>query len=102
MSEHNVTIRDYVSGFILALILTALPFYLVEFSDLPISTIFTVIFICAIIQVVVHFKYFLHMQIKTEQGKWDMLSLVFTSIVAFIVIGGSIWIIINLNNNMMM
>ncbi|CAM2773629.1 MULTISPECIES: cytochrome o ubiquinol oxidase subunit IV [Vibrio] len=93
---------DYVKGFIASLILTIIPFYFVATQSLPKDITYAILFGCAVIQVIVHFIYFLHMEIKTDEGKWNFVSLMFTVLVVLILIVGSIWIMWNLNVNMSM
>lgn len=93
---------DYVKGFIASLILTIIPFYFVATQSLPKDITYAILFGCAVIQVIVHFIYFLHMEIKTDEGKWNFVSLMFTVLVVLILIVGSIWIMLNLNVNMSM
>ncbi|MCF7362386.1 cytochrome o ubiquinol oxidase subunit IV [Vibrio sp. A1-b2] len=93
---------DYVKGFIASLILTIIPFYFVATQSLPKDITYAILFGCALIQVIVHFIYFLHMEIKTDEGKWNFVSLMFTVLVVLILIVGSIWIMWNLNVNMSM
>ncbi len=104
MSNQNIDAAEkgYITGFIASLILTVIPFVLAGVEVLPKGATVALFFICAIAQVLVHFSYFLHMEVKTEQGKWNFLSLVFSAIVVLIVIAGSIWIMWNLNINMAM
>lgn len=94
--------KGYIVGFVASLILTVIPFVLAGIEILPKGATYGVFVICAIIQVLVHFSYFLHMEARTEQGRWNLLSLVFSAIVVLIVIVGSIWIMWNLNINMAM
>jgi cytochrome o ubiquinol oxidase operon protein cyoD len=44
--------------------------------------------------------YFLHMNGKAEGG-WTMLATVFTVVLLFIVLSGSIWVMYHMNTNMM-
>ncbi|WP_073602351.1 cytochrome o ubiquinol oxidase subunit IV [Vibrio aerogenes] len=94
--------KGYIIGFIASLILTAIPFYYAGTQSLPAHTTYAILFGCAIVQVIVHFVYFLHMELKTDEGRWNFISLIFSAIVVLIVIGGSLWIMWNLNVNMMM
>lgn len=94
--------KDYIFGFVASLILTVIPFVFVGLEILPKTATYALLFACAIVQVLVHFSYFLHMEARTEQGRWNLLSLVFSAIVVLIVIVGSIWIMWNLNINMAM
>jgi len=54
----------------------------------------------AAVQVVVHMIYFLHMNTKSEGG-WSMLALIFTGMMVFIMLSGSLWVMYHLNHNMM-
>ncbi|KIF51781.1 cytochrome o ubiquinol oxidase subunit IV [Vibrio owensii] len=101
MEQHLDTgASDYAKGFIASLILTVIPFYCVWAQVLPDTATYAVLFGCAIVQIFVHFKYFLHMEVKTSEGQWNVVSLMFTAIVVLILIAGSIWIIYNMNVNM--
>lgn len=101
MDQHvETSASDYVKGFLASLVLTVIPFYVVWAQSLPASTTYAIIFACAIVQVFVHFKYFLHMEAKTTEGRWNLVSLMFTAIVVLILIAGSVWIIYNMTVNM--
>ena len=95
------SMRDYVIGFILSVILTAIPFWLVMgnvISD-P-GTTALVILGFAVVQIVVQMVYFLHMNAKSEGG-WNMLALIFTLVLVVIVLAGSLWVMHHMNANMM-
>ena len=95
------TFRDYMTGFVLSVILTAIPFFLVMAgrSRAP-ATPRPIVLVCAIAQILVHMVYFLHMTPKAEGG-WLLLSTVFTIVLVVITLAGSLWIIFHLNRNMM-
>jgi cytochrome o ubiquinol oxidase operon protein cyoD len=100
-SEHSGTLREYVTGFMLAVTLTAIPFWLVmshTFSRS--STTAAVILVLASVQIVVHMVYFLHMNTRSEGG-WTLLALLFTVMLVVIALSGSIWVMSHLNDNMM-
>ena len=95
------TLKGYVTGFVLAVILTAIPFYLVMAKVFPSSTVTAIVILAfAAVQIVVHMVYFLHMNGKAEGG-WTMLALVFTLVLVVITLSGSLWVMYHLNNNMM-
>lgn len=95
------TLRGYVTGFVLAVILTAIPFWLVMGKVIAnTGTTGFVLLGLAAVQIVVHVVYFLHMNTKTEQG-WSMLALLFTFMLLAIMLSGSIWVMYHLNHNMM-
>ncbi|HZV63875.1 MAG TPA: cytochrome o ubiquinol oxidase subunit IV [Telluria sp.] len=95
------SLRSYATGFALAVILTVIPFWLVmgKVFDKS-STAGFVLLGLAVVQIVVHMVYFLHMNTKSEGG-WSMLALLFTSMVVLIMLSGSIWVMYHLNHNMM-
>ena len=95
------SLRSYVTGFVLSVILTAIPFWLVMgkvFNNS--STTALVIMAFAVVQIVVHMVYFLHMNARSEGG-WTMLALIFTLLLVVITLAGSIWVMYHLNHNMM-
>ncbi|MEG0447680.1 MAG: cytochrome o ubiquinol oxidase subunit IV [Comamonas sp.] len=97
----HVSMGDYVKGFILAVILTAIPFYLVMNNVITDrTTAVAVLGGFAIVQVLVHMVYFLHMNGKI-QGGWTMLSTIFTVIFLSIAIAGTLWVMFHMNANMM-
>ena len=95
------TFKGYMTGFILSVILTAIPFWLVMDGVFESSaTTALVILGFAAVQIVVHMVYFLHMNTKSEGG-WTMLALIFTIMLVVITLSGSLWVMYHLNNNMM-
>ncbi|PZO01730.1 MAG: cytochrome o ubiquinol oxidase subunit IV [Hyphomicrobiales bacterium] len=100
--EHaHGSFRDYMIGFLLSVVLTAIPFWLVMSGALGSNqlTAFAIMGF-AVVQIVVHMVFFLHMNGKSEGG-WTMLALVFTLIIVVIVLAGSLWVMYHLNTNMM-
>ena len=97
---YHATVKDYAIGFVLSVILTAIPFWLVMAKVLPPGTTAFVILGFAAVQIVVHMVYFLHMNAKAEEG-WSLLSLIFTLVLVVIMLAGSIWVMYHLNTNMM-
>ncbi|TPE48937.1 cytochrome o ubiquinol oxidase subunit IV [Amaricoccus solimangrovi] len=95
------TYESYTRGFVLSVILTAIPFILVMFRPID-SAGYTaaIVLACALIQILVHMIYFLHMSPKAEGG-WLLLSTVFTIVLVVIALAGSLWIVYHLNSNMM-
>jgi cytochrome o ubiquinol oxidase subunit IV len=99
--EDHGSFKSYMIGFILSVILTAIPFWLVMGDVLENrTTTVIVIMIFGVIQVFVHMIYFLHMNTKS-QGGWTFMSLLFTLVVVMITLVGSLWVMYNMNKNMM-
>jgi len=95
------TMKEYAIGFVLSVILTAIPFWLVMAKVFDKSSTTAIVILgFAAVQVVVHMIYFLHMNGKIEGG-WTLLSTLFTLILLIIVLAGSIWVMYHMNVNMM-
>jgi cytochrome o ubiquinol oxidase operon protein cyoD len=98
--EAHGSLKDYSIGFILSVILTAIPFWLVMAKVLPPGNTGYVIVGFAAVQVIVHMVYFLHMNSKSEGG-WNMMALILSIVLLVIVLSGSLWVMHNMNANMM-
>lgn len=96
----HASMRDYVIGFVLSVVLTAIPFWLVMARPLDAGVTAAIIMAFAVVQIVVHMVFFLHMTPKAEGG-WSLTSLVFTIVVVVIMLAGSLWVMHHLNTNMM-
>jgi cytochrome o ubiquinol oxidase operon protein cyoD len=95
------TLKGYLIGFGLSVVLTAIPFWLVMGHVLPTPLMTaTAVMGLAAIQVVVHMIYFLHMNTRSEGG-WTILALIFTLVLVVIMLSGSLWVMYHMNTNMM-
>ena len=100
-SGYHASVKGYLTGFFLSVVLTAIPFWLVMGKVLPTSGITALVILgFAMVQIVVHMVYFLHMNTQVEGG-WSMLALLFTAVLVLIMLSGSIWVMYHLNTNMM-
>ena len=100
--EHSHgSLRGYLIGFGLSVVLTAIPFWLVMSGIIENkqTTAFTIMAF-AVVQIVVHMIFFLHMNSHSEEG-WTLVALVFTLILVVITLAGSLWVMFHLNSNMM-
>ena len=97
---YHATVKGYVIGFLLSVVLTAIPFWLVMAKVLPSTLTSIIILAFAALQMIVHIVYFLHLD-RRSQGGWNLLALVFTAIVLFILLSGTIWVMLHMNENMM-
>jgi cytochrome o ubiquinol oxidase operon protein cyoD len=100
-ANYHATVKGYLIGFFLSVVLTAIPFWLVMAKVLPTSGLTALVVLgFATVQIVVHMIYFLHMNTKVEGG-WSLLALLFTAVLVLIMLSGSIWVMYHLNTNMM-
>lgn len=94
------TLALYVSGFILSLILTDAAYLAVTEQLFSGSVLMWIIIGLAILQVLVQLYFFLHLGRETKP-RWKLVVLLFMLLVLFIVVFGSLWIMQNLDYNMM-
>jgi cytochrome o ubiquinol oxidase operon protein cyoD len=93
------TARSYGVGFGLAVLLTAIPFLLVYFGWLAGRPALVAIAVAAIVQILVHLRYFLHLDL-THTPRENLLTLCFAALLIVIMIGGSLWIMFDLHHRM--
>ena len=93
-------VLGYLAGLALAVLLTAVSFYvagtdLVWQPSIPVALV-----VLAIAQMGVHLVFFLHITTGADNTN-NILALAFGVLIVVLVIGGSLWIMANLNHNMM-
>ena len=97
----HITVGGYVTGFVLSVILTAIPFWLVMGKVFASSTATTFVILgFAMVQIFVHMVFFLHMT-STAEGGWTWMSLIFMVVLVVITLSGSLWVMYHLKTNMM-
>lgn len=95
--ERHKEFRHYLVGFALATVLTVIPFTLVATVGGKVG--FVALILCAVLQLIVHLRYFLHLSFKGQQRE-DLQLVLFTGFILFLMIGGSIWVLGNLYTRM--
>jgi cytochrome o ubiquinol oxidase subunit IV len=90
----------YVIGLGLAVLLTATSFFVAGTDLVWQPSIPVAIIVLAIAQMGVHLVFFLHITTGADNTN-NVLALAFGLLIVFLVIGGSLWIMANLNHNMM-
>jgi cytochrome o ubiquinol oxidase subunit IV len=90
----------YVVGLGLAVLLTAVSFFVAGTDLVWQPSIPVAIIVLAIAQMGVHLVFFLHITTGADNTN-NVLALAFGIMIVVLVIGGSLWIMANLNHNMM-
>jgi cytochrome o ubiquinol oxidase operon protein cyoD len=102
--EEGVSIRarvlGYVAGLALAVLLTATSFFIAGTDLVWQPSIPVAIIVLAIAQMGVHLVFFLHITTGADNTN-NVMALAFGLLIVFLVIGGSLWIMGHLNQNMM-
>ncbi|KAA0946967.1 MULTISPECIES: cytochrome o ubiquinol oxidase subunit IV [unclassified Pseudomonas] len=94
------SVKSYTIGFILSVILTIIPFGLVMYPTLPKSITLMIVLAFAVIQVVVHLVYFLHLD-RSEAQRSNVIAFVFAAMVIVLLVGLSLWIMFSIHTYMM-
>ncbi|MCH8686636.1 cytochrome o ubiquinol oxidase subunit IV [Pedomonas mirosovicensis] len=94
------SLKSYIVGFILSLVLTALSFGAVMTGAVSKDMIVPAITILAVIQLLVQLVFFLHLGAAPEQRNNTVIFILTVMLIATIV-GGSLWVMHNANVNMM-
>jgi cytochrome o ubiquinol oxidase operon protein cyoD len=94
------TLGTYVTGLVLCVILTLIAFGLVEKRLLSDSGLYIALAGLAIVQLFVQSTCFLRLNSSAE-GRWNLLPFLFALLIIAVLVSGSLWIMYNLNYNMM-
>lgn len=98
--NHQASLMTYAAGFLLSILIT-LAAYIIATENLFSGWLLVyMVTILAIIQLIVQATFFLHLG---EEGKprLNLMTFIFMCIVVFILVIGSLWIMKNLDYNMM-
>jgi cytochrome o ubiquinol oxidase subunit IV len=96
----KLRLLGYLVGLGLAVLLTATPFFIAGTDLVWQPSIPVAIVVLAIAQMGVHLVFFLHITTGPDNAN-NVLALAFGLLIVFLVIGGSLWIMANLNQNML-
>ena len=96
----KIRVLGYLVGLGLAILLTATSFFVAGTNLVWQPSIPVAIIVLAIAQMGVHLVFFLHITTGPDNTN-NVLALAFGLLIVFLVIGGSLWIMSNLNHNMM-
>jgi len=99
--ESTASILSYTLGLALAIVATIASFTVAQTDLLWPPGIPAGLIVLALAQIGVHLVFFLHLGSAPDQTN-NILALAFGVLIVFLVIGGSIWIVANLNANMPM
>ncbi|NGX50444.1 MAG: Cytochrome bo(3) ubiquinol oxidase subunit 4 [Chlamydiae bacterium] len=96
----NVSYKPQVIGFILSIILTLAAYRIVAHYHLSNWILAVTVVGLGSAQALIQLIFFLHLGLETKP-RWNVMMFLFLVLVSFILVGGSIWIMYNLNYNVM-
>lgn len=106
MNKARAAYRNYIAGFLLSIVLTLAVYIPVArhvhshhtiYSD---GLLLALMFCLAVVQLVVQLVFFLHLG-RESKPRWNLMVFGLMLIVLLIVVGGSLWIMDNLNYHML-
>lgn len=98
-TEHG-TFGAYGIGFILSLLLTLTSYILVVGELLSKRALIATIVGLGILQMIIQLLFFLHLNTEPKP-RWNLISFLFMVLVVFCLVGGSLWIMYNLDDRVM-
>ncbi len=107
MSAHSIheeeghgSVGSYLVGFVLAVVLTAASFWVVLHGGFSRETALLGLAGLAVVQIVVHLVFFLHMNTSSSQ-RWNVTAFSYTVLTVLILVVGTMWVMHNVGMNMM-
>lgn len=94
-------LASYITGYVLAVLLTCFAFSVGVWHWVTYGKALGVVFSLALVQVIVHFRFFLHIDLK-RSARDDLQLILFSTLIILLMAGGTIIILFNLRHRMMM
>ena len=92
--------RDYVTGLVLALVLSCAAFAAVWWRPAAPHVLLGAVYLLGLVQVLAHFRYFLHVDLRAP-SRDKLQLLVFSAIIVLLMVGGTLVILADLRARMM-
>ena len=100
MSERVKETASYAIGYALALALTAAAFAAVRWPGLAARSLFGLVLGLGLLQMLVHFRFFLHISLK-KSSRHDLQLILFSTLIVALMVSGTLVILFNLRGRMM-
>lgn len=91
---------SYVIGYVLALALTGVAFAAIRWPSFAATATLAVVLGLALVQIIVHFRFFLHISLA-KSSRDDLQLVLFSTLIVVLMVSGTIVILINLRERMM-
>lgn len=96
----NRSFKPVIIGFVLTILLLVAAYRFVIKLHLTDEALTIALFGLAIAQVIILFIFFFHLGVESKP-RWNLMTFLFTMLIVLIVVGGSMWIMHNLDYNIM-
>ena len=93
-----MTLRNYIKGYGISIVLTLLAFVLVMNvgEGLSAKMLLVLLVVLAVAQLFVQLFYFLHLGAEAKP-RWHLITFVFAAFIVIVLVGGTIWIMYHLD-----
>ncbi|MNR31706.1 Cytochrome bo(3) ubiquinol oxidase subunit 4 [compost metagenome] len=89
--ESHGSLKSYIIGFALSIILTIIPLVVVMNHMLNRTGTLVLILLMAVLQFAVQLFFFMHIK-DGENARWNIMALLFGIVILITIVAGSIWI----------
>lgn len=96
----NVSFKPLILGFVTSVILTLAAYRLETHYQISSGILIFTIISLASIQALVQLVFFLHLGLESKP-RWNVMMFLFVVLLIVILVGGTLWIMANLNYNVM-
>ena len=96
----NASTKPVILGFIFSIICTLTVYRVVTHMHLKHDALIAAVVGVGCVQVILQLIFFFHMGLESKP-RWSLLLLVFTAILVLVVVLGTLWIMYNLDYNLM-
>lgn len=96
----NASLKPQFIGFVLSFVLLIAAYRIVTHHHLSDGFLYATIYGVAIIQALIQLVFFMHLGLESKPH-WNSITFLFTLLVIILIIGGSLWIMNNINYNLM-
>ncbi len=100
MNDRDTALRGYAIGYAAAIALTLAAFASVVWPWGPPHLLFGAVLLLALVQMVVHFRFFLHIRL-TRSSRHDLQLILFSTLIIALMAAGTLVILANLHHRMM-
>jgi cytochrome o ubiquinol oxidase operon protein cyoD len=96
----NASLKPQIIGFVASFLLLISAYRIVTHHHLTDGLLTLTIVSAAIAQALIQLVFFLHLGLESKPH-WNIITFLFTMLVIVLIIGGSLWIMNNMNDNLM-
>ena len=96
----NASFKPVILGFILSIICTVAIYRIISYAHLRYESLVITVVGIGCLQVILQLIFFFHLGLESKP-RWNLVLFLFTLLIVFIVILGTLWIMHNLRYNLM-